>query len=184
MILLRLVSWPYFRKHVLRTALTTAGIVLGVAVCFLFAVASYPVVTDFLSRNTPVLAEIARRIAVIDRFQDFTRGVASMGSRDPLRNEKQKAQTAFLKSKGINPLDDSKMTSAEAYALLTQDPAYAARLRIDRSNFALHWDNPRRAFHRDRAHYIGLMEQAEKAGLGKLELNPQLDMPDSTRHLT
>ena len=32
MILLRLVSWPYFRKHVLRTLLTTAGIVLGVAV--------------------------------------------------------------------------------------------------------------------------------------------------------
>ncbi|HET6956133.1 MAG TPA: FtsX-like permease family protein, partial [Vicinamibacterales bacterium] len=32
MILLRLISWPYFRKHVLRTGLTTAGIVLGVAV--------------------------------------------------------------------------------------------------------------------------------------------------------
>jgi putative ABC transport system permease protein len=31
-ILLRLVSWPYFRKHVLRTMLTIAGIVLGVAV--------------------------------------------------------------------------------------------------------------------------------------------------------
>jgi putative ABC transport system permease protein len=31
-ILLRLISWPYFRKHVLRTILTTAGIVLGVAV--------------------------------------------------------------------------------------------------------------------------------------------------------
>jgi len=31
-ILLRLVSWPYFRKHVLRTMLTVAGIVLGVAV--------------------------------------------------------------------------------------------------------------------------------------------------------
>jgi ABC-2 type transport system permease protein len=45
---------------------------------FVFAVASYPVVTDFLSRNTPVLAEIARRIAVIDRFQDFTRGVVSL----------------------------------------------------------------------------------------------------------
>ena len=34
--------------------------VLGVAVCFVFAVARIPVVTDFLSRNTPVLAEIAR----------------------------------------------------------------------------------------------------------------------------
>ena len=32
MILLRLISWPYFRKHVLRTILTIAGIVLGVAV--------------------------------------------------------------------------------------------------------------------------------------------------------
>ena len=32
MILLRLISWPYFRKHILRTVLTTAGIVLGVAV--------------------------------------------------------------------------------------------------------------------------------------------------------
>jgi putative ABC transport system permease protein len=31
-ILLRLISWPYFRKHVVRTILTTAGIVLGVAV--------------------------------------------------------------------------------------------------------------------------------------------------------
>ena len=30
--LLRLISWPYFRKHVLRTVLTTFGIVLGVAV--------------------------------------------------------------------------------------------------------------------------------------------------------
>jgi putative ABC transport system permease protein len=32
MILLRLITWPYVRKHVLRTLLTTAGIVLGVAV--------------------------------------------------------------------------------------------------------------------------------------------------------
>jgi ABC-2 type transport system permease protein len=52
--------------------------VLAVAVCFVFAVASYPLVTDFLSHNVPVLADIARRIAVIDRFQDFTRGVVSV----------------------------------------------------------------------------------------------------------
>jgi putative ABC transport system permease protein len=32
MILLRLISWPYARKHLLRTILTTAGIVLGVGV--------------------------------------------------------------------------------------------------------------------------------------------------------
>ncbi|MEO7271627.1 MAG: ABC transporter permease, partial [Vicinamibacterales bacterium] len=32
MILLRLISWPYLKSHFLRTALTTAGIVLGIAV--------------------------------------------------------------------------------------------------------------------------------------------------------
>jgi ABC-2 type transport system permease protein len=51
--------------------------VLAVAICFIFTVASYTVVTEFLSKNTPVLAEIARRMAVLDRFQDFTRGVVS-----------------------------------------------------------------------------------------------------------
>lgn len=52
--------------------------VLGLAVCFLFAMASYSVVTDFLSQNIPTLATIARRVAVIARFQDFTRGVVSL----------------------------------------------------------------------------------------------------------
>jgi ABC-2 type transport system permease protein len=52
--------------------------VLGVAVCFIFAAASYPLVTDFLNRNTPLMAEIARRFAVVDRYQDFTRGLVSL----------------------------------------------------------------------------------------------------------
>jgi len=54
------------------------ALVLAVAVCFIFAVASYPLVTEFLSKNTPVLAEIARRFAVLDRYQAFTRGVVSL----------------------------------------------------------------------------------------------------------
>jgi ABC-2 type transport system permease protein len=52
--------------------------VLGVAVCFVFAVTSYPLVTDFLSRQVPLLAAVARRLAVIDRFNDFVRGVVSV----------------------------------------------------------------------------------------------------------
>lgn len=54
--------------------------VLAVAICFIFTVASYSLVTDFLSKNTPVLAEVARRLAVLDRFQNFTRGL--MAARD------------------------------------------------------------------------------------------------------
>ncbi len=52
--------------------------VLGVAVCFVFAVASYPLVTDFLAKSSPALAEIVRRLSVAERFQGFTRGVVSL----------------------------------------------------------------------------------------------------------
>jgi ABC-2 type transport system permease protein len=52
--------------------------VLGVAVCFIFAVASYPLVTDFLSREAPVLADIARHISVSERFSSFTRGIIAL----------------------------------------------------------------------------------------------------------
>jgi len=48
--------------------------VLGLAVCFAFAVASYPVVTDFISHSSPALADFARRISVLDRYTSFTRG--------------------------------------------------------------------------------------------------------------
>ncbi len=47
MILLRLISWPYFRKHVLRTMLTTAGIVLGVAVFVAMRTANQSVLFAF-----------------------------------------------------------------------------------------------------------------------------------------
>jgi len=52
--------------------------VLAVAVCFVFAAASFPVVTEFLSRNVPALAEVARRISVFDRFMNFVRGVLAL----------------------------------------------------------------------------------------------------------
>jgi ABC-2 type transport system permease protein len=48
--------------------------VLALAVCFIFAVASYPLVTDFIARSSPDLATLARRISMNDRFLSFTRG--------------------------------------------------------------------------------------------------------------
>ncbi|HVY15469.1 MAG TPA: ABC transporter permease subunit [Rhodopila sp.] len=52
--------------------------VLAVAVCFVFAVASNAIVNDFLSKNTPALAAFTRRLAIVDRFTDFTRGIISL----------------------------------------------------------------------------------------------------------
>jgi len=52
--------------------------VLAVAICFVFTVASYPVVTEFLAHSSPVLASTARRISVAERFQGFSRGVVQL----------------------------------------------------------------------------------------------------------
>lgn len=49
--------------------------VLGVALSFIFAASAFPVVTDFLSHNLPVLATIARKLSLVDRFETFTRGL-------------------------------------------------------------------------------------------------------------
>src|SRR5438445_5970764 len=47
MILLKLISWPYIRKHLLRWALTVAGIVLGVAVFVAMHTANQSVIAAF-----------------------------------------------------------------------------------------------------------------------------------------
>ena len=47
MILLRLISWPYVRKHLLRSVLTTAGIVLGVALLVAMQAANQSVLSAF-----------------------------------------------------------------------------------------------------------------------------------------
>lgn len=49
--------------------------VLAVALCFLVVVSGTPLVTEFLSRNAPEIADIARRASVADRYQSFSRGV-------------------------------------------------------------------------------------------------------------
>lgn len=51
--------------------------VLAVALCFVFAAAGSPVVTEFLTQRLPVLAEIARALSISDRFTGFTRGVVA-----------------------------------------------------------------------------------------------------------
>jgi ABC-2 type transport system permease protein len=49
--------------------------VLAVAACFFLVAAGSPVVTEFLSKRIPELADIARAISVTERLAGFSRGV-------------------------------------------------------------------------------------------------------------
>lgn len=75
-----LVAGAYLALGAAVSALTknqVVAFVLAVALCFVFAAAGSPVVTEFLTQRLPVLAEIARALSIADRFTGFTRGVVA-----------------------------------------------------------------------------------------------------------
>jgi len=75
-----LVAGAYLAVGAALSALTknqVIAFVLAVAVCFLFAAAGSPVVTEFLSKNLPILAEIARSLSINDRLNGFSRGIVA-----------------------------------------------------------------------------------------------------------
>ncbi|MDJ0389843.1 ABC transporter permease subunit [Roseomonas sp. E05] len=76
-----LVAGTYLAVGAAISALTknqVIAFVLAVAVCFLFAAAGSPVVTEFLSTRMPALAEIARGLSITDRLNGFSRGVVTL----------------------------------------------------------------------------------------------------------
>lgn len=73
-----LVAGAYLAVGAAVSAMTknqVVAFVLAVALCFIFASAGSPVVTEFLDTRLPQLAEVARAVSVADRFGGFTRGV-------------------------------------------------------------------------------------------------------------
>ncbi len=76
-----LVAGAYLAVGAAMSAMTknqVIAFVLAVAVCFLFAAAGSPIVTEFLSQRIPLLAEVARGMSVSDRFNSLTRGVIAL----------------------------------------------------------------------------------------------------------
>lgn len=76
-----LVAGAYLAVGAAMSAMTknqVIAFVLAVAVCFLFAAAGSPVVTEFLSQRIPLLAEVARGVSVTERFNALTRGVIAL----------------------------------------------------------------------------------------------------------
>jgi putative ABC transport system permease protein len=110
MILLRLISWPYFRRHVLRTILTTAGIVLGVAVFVGMHTANQSVVDAF--------AQTVDRIAGKTELQ-VTAGEA--GFSEEILDKVQSASTVRVAVPVIEAVVDSGVKSQGTLLILGVD---------------------------------------------------------------
>jgi putative ABC transport system permease protein len=66
MILLRLISWPYLRKHLLRSSLTVAGIVLGVGVLVGMRMANESVLGSFHGTVDKIAGETQLQVTAGD----------------------------------------------------------------------------------------------------------------------
>jgi putative ABC transport system permease protein len=99
MILLRLISWPYFRKHVLRTALTTAGIVLGVAVF-----------VGMHTANQSVLFAFSRTVDRIAGKTELQVSAGETGFDEEVLEKVQSASTVRIAVPVIEAVVDSNIT--------------------------------------------------------------------------
>ena len=90
-----------------------------------------------------------------------------------------KSAATTLKAKGIDPTKE--MPREQALEALKDDPMVAVRNHNWQRLQVMMWDNLKREFHGNYDAYMAEMEAADKAGPGKLELNPGIE-PLYTKH--
>ena len=121
------------------------------------------------------------RMATLDleSQQDFTLGFRLMQSK-AIRAASMEAFDKVLARKGIDPA--TPVTVEEMLAMVEGEPSIHIGQRTWLSNQQVTWKTLQDHFHAHADEYLSEMEAADKAGPGSLELNPQMDIPDYTRH--
>src|SRR5438445_1402202 len=110
MILLRLISWPYFRKHVLRTMLTIAGIVLGVAVF-----------VGMHTANQSVLFAFSRTVDRIAGKTELQVTAGETGFDEEIREKVQAAPSVRVAVPVIEAVVDSRIAGEGSLLVLGVD---------------------------------------------------------------
>jgi putative ABC transport system permease protein len=118
MILLRLISWPYFRRHLLRTVLTVGGVVLGVA---LFV--------GMRSANQNVLGAFSRTIDRIAGRAQLQVTAGDTGFGEDVLDRVQAASSVFVAVPVIEAVVDSHIRGLGSLLVLGIDMTGDRRLR-------------------------------------------------------
>jgi SAM-dependent methyltransferase len=112
---------------------------------------------------------------------DFARGFKAWLAADWQKPDALAQRARELDARGFAP-GETSLGHAECFAILMQDPVYAARMRLQWSIHDFMWDRTMRAFHGDAGRYLRAMEETDHAGPGSLTLRPDLAIPDHARH--
>ncbi len=114
MILLRLISWPYARKHAFRCLLTIAGIVLGVAVFVGMHTANQSVLAAFQGTIDKIAGKAQLQVSAgepgfDEEILDKIRGVTEVSAAAPVIEASVMAGQTSLLILGVDMLGDGKL---------------------------------------------------------------------------
>ena len=115
----------------------------------------------------------------LESQQDFLIGLRSWINRDLFKASRERFQ-ALLAAEGIGPEDDLPLE--DILRLVENDPMIGSSLRCWVGSQQITWKTIQDEFHRHADTYLSEMEAADKSGPGSVELNPDLDVPEYTRH--
>jgi ubiquinone/menaquinone biosynthesis C-methylase UbiE len=115
----------------------------------------------------------------LESLHDFTYGFRRMHNK-LLREASAHAFDRLLEREGIDPTE--MMDMAQLRTLLDKDPAILVANKTWLANQLMMWHFLRDHFHENADYYLSEMEAADKKGPGKLELAPQMNIPDYARH--
>jgi SAM-dependent methyltransferase len=158
------------------TAATTAFVksVVGVG----SAEAAMPKGTDLQARGQDGRLERLPRLD-LESQHDFITGFRKFVN-GPLTGAAEKRMNAKLKAAGIDPAADPPIE--KVLEIVGDDPVVANSARSWLSAQQINWRTLRAEFHGNSDAYLAEMEATDKVGPGTLELNPDIKLPDYTRH--
>ena len=112
---------------------------------------------------------------------DFLEGFKRWNAQDIASKEQSERRDRFLTSIDVTtgPTD---LSHEQSFNTLMKHPIYAAQIRLQWAAQDVMWDHAFRAFHRERDKYLAALEATDNAGPGKLELNPDMHIPEYTTH--
>ncbi len=115
----------------------------------------------------------------LESQQDFFTGFRKWVNRDFTRAAQERFEV-LLEEKGIDPTEDLPLKKIRK--LVKNDPVIGSQARAWISGQQLTWKSIQDDCYANADAYLAEMEAAEEAGPGTIELNPDLDIPDYTKH--
>lgn len=165
-------------------AAVTAAVVTGAAASAAANVPSRDVRIDVNNMPEEYKKVLGIRFRSLDAEShlNFVTGLVKFRGRMANSPEMQAAREAYLRSLGYNSLDDVDLDYEECHKIMMKAPGHAAALHFASHTQQIMWDRARRAIAKEWDYWMDELDKAQKRGPGKLELNPNLEIPDSARH--